>query len=123
MMEGRRGFGGGGEPRLGHHLSVNDVKFVAATLQGRALTWWNSQVATLGLEVVNAKFGMYDIMMREVFVARGNIKNGVSCGHLRVNDSYISAYTKRFNEFESYYCPLMVLRGKRRKWRHTYVAW
>ncbi|GJR71760.1 putative reverse transcriptase domain-containing protein [Tanacetum coccineum] len=33
----------------------NKVKFVAATLQGRALTWWNSQVATLGLEVVNAK--------------------------------------------------------------------
>ncbi|GJX93575.1 hypothetical protein Tco_0348161 [Tanacetum coccineum] len=23
------------------------VKFVAATLQGRALTWWNSQVATI----------------------------------------------------------------------------
>nr|GEV16334.1 reverse transcriptase domain-containing protein [Tanacetum cinerariifolium] len=29
----------------------NKVKFVAATLQGRALTWWNAQVATLGLEV------------------------------------------------------------------------
>ncbi|GJQ89828.1 putative reverse transcriptase domain-containing protein [Tanacetum coccineum] len=28
----------------------NKVKFAAATLQGRALTWWNSQVATLGLE-------------------------------------------------------------------------
>ncbi|GJT02236.1 hypothetical protein Tco_0823405 [Tanacetum coccineum] len=25
------------------------VKFAAATLQGRALTWWNTQVATLGL--------------------------------------------------------------------------
>ncbi|GKE18565.1 hypothetical protein Tco_1426142 [Tanacetum coccineum] len=33
----------------------NKVKFVAATLQGRALTRWNSQVATLGLEVANAK--------------------------------------------------------------------
>ncbi|GJV07088.1 putative reverse transcriptase domain-containing protein [Tanacetum coccineum] len=33
----------------------NKVKFAATTLQGRALTWWNSQVATLGLEVVNAK--------------------------------------------------------------------
>ncbi|GJT66484.1 hypothetical protein Tco_1017964 [Tanacetum coccineum] len=29
------------------------VKFAAATLQGRALTWWNSQVATLGLETAN----------------------------------------------------------------------
>nr|GEV83323.1 putative reverse transcriptase domain-containing protein [Tanacetum cinerariifolium] len=33
----------------------NKVKFAAATLQGRALTWWNSQVATLGLEFVNGK--------------------------------------------------------------------
>ncbi|GJT10218.1 putative reverse transcriptase domain-containing protein [Tanacetum coccineum] len=29
------------------------VKFAATTLQGRALTWWNSQVATMGLEAAN----------------------------------------------------------------------
>ncbi|GJV85702.1 putative reverse transcriptase domain-containing protein, partial [Tanacetum coccineum] len=29
------------------------VKFAAATLQGRALTWWNSQVAMMGLEAAN----------------------------------------------------------------------
>ncbi|GJW95463.1 hypothetical protein Tco_0175135 [Tanacetum coccineum] len=29
------------------------VKFAAATLQGRALTWWNSHVATRGLEAAN----------------------------------------------------------------------
>ncbi|GJW88598.1 hypothetical protein Tco_0163938 [Tanacetum coccineum] len=29
------------------------VKFAAAILQGIALTWWNSKVATMGLEVVN----------------------------------------------------------------------
>ncbi|GJT03187.1 putative reverse transcriptase domain-containing protein [Tanacetum coccineum] len=29
------------------------VKFVAATLQGPALTWWNAKVATMGLETVN----------------------------------------------------------------------
>nr|GFC88719.1 reverse transcriptase domain-containing protein [Tanacetum cinerariifolium] len=29
------------------------VKFAAATLQGLALTWWNSQVATRGLEAAN----------------------------------------------------------------------
>nr|GEX54960.1 hypothetical protein [Tanacetum cinerariifolium] len=43
------------EAKIGHlHFSDcterNKVKFAAATLQGRALTWWNSQVATLGLE-------------------------------------------------------------------------
>ncbi|GJW03483.1 putative reverse transcriptase domain-containing protein [Tanacetum coccineum] len=29
------------------------VKFAAATLQGRALTWWNTKIATIGLEAVN----------------------------------------------------------------------
>ncbi|GJY75026.1 putative reverse transcriptase domain-containing protein [Tanacetum coccineum] len=29
------------------------VKFVAATLEGPALTWWNSKIAALGLETVN----------------------------------------------------------------------
>ncbi|GJS33240.1 hypothetical protein Tco_0531622 [Tanacetum coccineum] len=29
------------------------VKFAAATLQGRTLTWWNSQVATRGLKAAN----------------------------------------------------------------------
>nr|GFA94118.1 hypothetical protein [Tanacetum cinerariifolium] len=33
----------------------NKVKFVAPTLQGRALTGWNTQVATLGLVVANKK--------------------------------------------------------------------
>ncbi|GJY70363.1 hypothetical protein Tco_0474066 [Tanacetum coccineum] len=31
------------------------LKFSTATLHGRVLTWWNSQVATLGLEVANGK--------------------------------------------------------------------
>ncbi|GJZ74491.1 hypothetical protein Tco_0638956, partial [Tanacetum coccineum] len=29
------------------------VKFAVSTLQGPALTWWNSKVATMGLEAVN----------------------------------------------------------------------
>nr|GEY90951.1 putative zinc finger, CCHC-type, retrotransposon Gag domain protein [Tanacetum cinerariifolium] len=31
------------------------VKLATATLHGRALTWWNSQVATLGREVANGR--------------------------------------------------------------------
>nr|GEX94828.1 hypothetical protein [Tanacetum cinerariifolium] len=33
---------------------ANKVVFAAATIQDRALTWWNSQVATSGIEVVEA---------------------------------------------------------------------
>ncbi|GJY62866.1 hypothetical protein Tco_0464326 [Tanacetum coccineum] len=29
------------------------VKFAAATLEGPALTWWKTKVATMGLEIVN----------------------------------------------------------------------
>nr|GEY65261.1 putative reverse transcriptase domain-containing protein [Tanacetum cinerariifolium] len=47
----------------------NKVKFAGATLQGRALTWWNSQVATLGLIVVIGKsWGDMKKMMWKSFV-------------------------------------------------------
>ncbi|GJW50976.1 putative reverse transcriptase domain-containing protein [Tanacetum coccineum] len=39
--------------RISKCAEARKVKFTAATLQGRALTWWNSQVATRGLEVAN----------------------------------------------------------------------
>nr|GFC78586.1 putative reverse transcriptase domain-containing protein [Tanacetum cinerariifolium] len=34
---------------------VRKVKFSTATLHGLGLTWWNSQVATLGHEVANTR--------------------------------------------------------------------
>ncbi|GJV29538.1 putative reverse transcriptase domain-containing protein [Tanacetum coccineum] len=35
---------------ISEYAEGKKVKFVAATLQGPALTWWNSKVATMGLE-------------------------------------------------------------------------
>nr|GEW68983.1 hypothetical protein [Tanacetum cinerariifolium] len=61
------------EAKIGHlHISDcaerNKVKFAAATLQGRALTWWNSQVAMLGLNVAIGKsWGDMKKMMMEEF--------------------------------------------------------
>nr|GEV12454.1 hypothetical protein [Tanacetum cinerariifolium] len=40
---------------ISDYAERNKVKFAATTLQGRALTWWNSQVATLGLNVAIGK--------------------------------------------------------------------
>ncbi|GKF82286.1 putative reverse transcriptase domain-containing protein, partial [Tanacetum coccineum] len=76
----------------------NKVKFVVATVQGRALTWWNSQVATLGLEVVNAKsWNDMKIMMREEFCPPEEIQRmEVELWNLRVKDSNIAAYTQRY---------------------------
>ncbi|GJW70026.1 putative reverse transcriptase domain-containing protein [Tanacetum coccineum] len=39
--------------RISECAEGKKVKFVAATLQGPALTWWNTKVATMGLETVN----------------------------------------------------------------------
>ncbi|GJW96947.1 hypothetical protein Tco_0178755 [Tanacetum coccineum] len=38
---------------ISKYVEEKKVKFVAATLQGRALTWWNSHVATRRLEAAN----------------------------------------------------------------------
>ncbi|GJT66588.1 putative reverse transcriptase domain-containing protein [Tanacetum coccineum] len=74
----------------------NKVKFAAATLQGRALTWWNYQVATLGLEVVNAKsWNDMKIMMREEFCPPKEIQRmEVELWNLRVKDSNILSTPK-----------------------------
>nr|GEU66527.1 hypothetical protein [Tanacetum cinerariifolium] len=40
-------------PNSIHEVEGKKVKFVAAILQGPALTWWNTKVATIGLEAVN----------------------------------------------------------------------
>ncbi|GJY99929.1 putative reverse transcriptase domain-containing protein [Tanacetum coccineum] len=38
---------------ISEYIEGKKVKFVAATLQGPALTWWNAKVETMGLETVN----------------------------------------------------------------------
>nr|GEX07259.1 putative reverse transcriptase domain-containing protein [Tanacetum cinerariifolium] len=78
----------------------NKVKFVAATLQGRALTWWNSQVATLGLEVANGKsWGDMKKMMMEEFCPDEEVQRlEDDLKSLKLRDINIVAYTQRFNE-------------------------
>ncbi|GKG36625.1 hypothetical protein Tco_0444303 [Tanacetum coccineum] len=39
--------------RISECAKNKKVKFDAATLRGYALTWWNSKVAILGLDVAN----------------------------------------------------------------------
>nr|GEY72815.1 retrovirus-related Pol polyprotein from transposon TNT 1-94 [Tanacetum cinerariifolium] len=69
------------------------VKFATATLHGRALTWWNSQVATLGRE--------------EVQRLEDELR------HLKLKDINIAAYTKRFNEL-ALLCPNAVPNEKKK---------
>nr|GEW48077.1 hypothetical protein [Tanacetum cinerariifolium] len=88
---------------------ANKVAFAAATFQDRALTWWNSQVATLGIEAVTRKsWAEMKVMMTEEFCPPEEIQM-MECElwNLRVKEMDISSYTTRFNELVIL-CPGMV---------------
>nr|GFA27506.1 putative reverse transcriptase domain-containing protein [Tanacetum cinerariifolium] len=88
---------------------ANKVVFVAATFQDRALTWWTSQVATLGIEVVTRKTWVeMKVIMTEEFCPPEEIQRMEGeLWNLRVKEMDISSYTTRFNELVIL-CPGMV---------------
>ncbi|GJT80561.1 putative reverse transcriptase domain-containing protein [Tanacetum coccineum] len=90
-------------------IEANKVVFAAATFQDRALTWWNSQVATSGMEAVTRKtWAEMKVMMTEEFCPPEEIQRmEYELWNLRVKDTDISSYTTRFNELVLL-CPGMV---------------
>nr|GEW77542.1 putative reverse transcriptase domain-containing protein [Tanacetum cinerariifolium] len=59
---------------------ANKVVFVVVTFQDRALTWWNSQVATLGIEAVTRKtWAEMKVMMTEEFCPLEEIQRMEYC--------------------------------------------
>nr|GFB34913.1 hypothetical protein [Tanacetum cinerariifolium] len=113
----------------------NKVKFAAATLQGRALTWWNSQVATLGLNVVIGKsWGDMKKMMLEEFCPNEKVQRMEDeLRSLKLRDTNIGAYTQRFHELVllcpeavptekkkvEAYIKERVSEGNKRKWENS----
>nr|GFC05760.1 reverse transcriptase domain-containing protein [Tanacetum cinerariifolium] len=66
---------------------ANKVVFAAATFQDQALTWWNSQVATLGIEVVTRKtWAEIKVLMTEEFCPPEEIQRIKE--PVKVNHSY-----------------------------------
>nr|GEU52717.1 hypothetical protein [Tanacetum cinerariifolium] len=86
--------------RISECAERNKGKFSAATLQCRALTWWNTQVATLGLAVANERsWDDLKRMMLEEFCPEEEISRMKDeFRHLRLKDNDIATYTNRFNE-------------------------
>ncbi|GJW26552.1 putative reverse transcriptase domain-containing protein, partial [Tanacetum coccineum] len=85
------------------------VKFVAATLEGPALTWWQTKVATMGLKTVNQ---MPWTEMKQLMTAEFCPKEEVrrmehELWNLKVKEYDVVAYTQRFNEL-ALMCPRMV---------------
>ncbi|GJS62565.1 putative reverse transcriptase domain-containing protein [Tanacetum coccineum] len=84
------------------------VKFAAATLQGRALTWWNSQVATMGLEAAN-QIGWTEMrrLMTEEFYLRLRHANSVTIRCICIKQAFHNTPCFRFiydvNKFTMYF--------------------
>nr|GEZ02544.1 putative reverse transcriptase domain-containing protein [Tanacetum cinerariifolium] len=85
------------------------VRFVAATLQGPALSWWNAKVETMGLETMNRMpwTEMKQLMTAELCSIEEIQRMENELWNLKVNEYNIVAYTQRFNEL-SLMCPRMV---------------
>ncbi|GJX30443.1 putative reverse transcriptase domain-containing protein [Tanacetum coccineum] len=91
------------------------VKFATATLHGRALTWWNSQVATLGLEVANGKsWSEVKQKMLDEFCPTEEVQRlEEELRDLKLRDMNIAAYTERYNEL-ALLCPDAVPNEKKK---------
>ncbi|GKC20221.1 putative reverse transcriptase domain-containing protein, partial [Tanacetum coccineum] len=85
------------------------VRFSAATLDGTALNWWNSKVATLGLENVNQMpwNEMKQLMTTEFCLIEEIQRLENKLWNLKIKEYNILAYTQRFNEL-ALMCPRMV---------------
>ncbi|GJW07389.1 putative reverse transcriptase domain-containing protein [Tanacetum coccineum] len=94
---------------------VRKVKFATATLHGRALTWWNSQVATLGREVANERpwTKVKQMMIDEFCLIEEVQRLEDELRHLKLKDMNIAAYTERFNEL-ALLCPDVVPSEKKK---------
>nr|GEX60948.1 putative reverse transcriptase domain-containing protein [Tanacetum cinerariifolium] len=76
------------------------VKFATCTLQGNALTWWNSHVKTTTHEATHAMpWRTLKKMMTDKYCPRGEIKKLESeMWNLKVKGTDVVAYSQRFQE-------------------------
>jgi hypothetical protein len=78
----------------------NRVKFASGTLEGAALTWWNSQVQVLGLEAANnMPWQEFKNLLKAEYSPRDQIKNlEAELWNLKIEGSEIEANTSHYHE-------------------------
>ncbi|GJU85695.1 reverse transcriptase domain-containing protein [Tanacetum coccineum] len=76
------------------------VKFATCTLQGNALTWWNSHVRTVRHDVAYAMpWKTLKNMMTDKYCLRGEIKKlEIKMWNLKVKGTDVLSYNQRFQE-------------------------
>ncbi|GJV58889.1 putative reverse transcriptase domain-containing protein, partial [Tanacetum coccineum] len=87
----------------------DQVKFATATLQGRALTWWNGRIASIGIDVGNGTpWTEVRKWMTEEFCPRSVLQRlEQELYNLKLKGTDIDGYTNQFHELVLL-CPRMV---------------
>nr|GEW35737.1 putative reverse transcriptase domain-containing protein [Tanacetum cinerariifolium] len=85
------------------------VKFITATLYGRALTWWNGRIASMGIDAANGTLWTeVRKWMIEEFCPRSVLQRlDQELYNLKLKGTDIDGYTNRFHEL-ALLCPRMV---------------
>nr|GFA72215.1 hypothetical protein [Tanacetum cinerariifolium] len=77
----------------------NLVKFATCTLLDATLTWWDSQIMTLGLDFYTMTWSVLKKKMTDKYCPLGELKKlKIELWNLKVRDNDIPAYTNCFQE-------------------------
>nr|GEV47490.1 putative reverse transcriptase domain-containing protein [Tanacetum cinerariifolium] len=77
----------------------NQVKFATCTLLDAALTWWNSQITSLGPDAYSMTWEVLKKKMTDKYCSQGEIKKlEIELWNVKVKENNGSAYTERFQE-------------------------
>nr|GEV73233.1 reverse transcriptase domain-containing protein [Tanacetum cinerariifolium] len=77
----------------------NQVKFATCILLDAALTWWNSQIRSLGPDAYSMTWEVLKKKMTDKYCPQGEIKKlEIELWNLKVKENNVSAYTERFQE-------------------------
>nr|GEW27847.1 hypothetical protein [Tanacetum cinerariifolium] len=77
----------------------NQVKFVTFTLLDVALTWWNSQIRSLGPNAYLMTWEVLKKKMTDKYCPQGEIKKlEIELWNLKVKENNVPAYTEHFQE-------------------------
>nr|GEV50361.1 hypothetical protein [Tanacetum cinerariifolium] len=77
----------------------NQVKFATCTLLDAALTWWNSEIRSLGPDAYSMTWEVLKKKMTNKYCPQGEIKRlEIELWNLKVKENNVSAYTKCFKE-------------------------
>nr|GEZ17079.1 putative reverse transcriptase domain-containing protein [Tanacetum cinerariifolium] len=77
----------------------NQVKFATCTLLDAALTWWNSQIRSLGLDAYSMTWEVLKKKITDKYCSQGEIKKlEIELWNLKVKWNDVPIYTERFQE-------------------------